>query len=133
MTEKVPSLPSPSAVLSEDRTEILISQSAPPPLAYRLTTAALEETIQRYGSVRAGMVPAVPSDWGTQEGESVEVRRNPSWVIGFEALTGDPILHIRHEGFGWLHFLIDRDDARKFGGSLTALANAPPPEAAGRA
>jgi hypothetical protein len=126
---EVPVIPAPSAVLSDDGTEILISQIEQPPRVYRMTTKVVDETIERYGSVRAGMLPPVPVNLEGHEGQAIFARRNPSWVIGYAALDGDPIIHIRHEGFGWLHFVLDRADAQKMGEALIDLAKAAPPRA----
>jgi hypothetical protein len=44
-------------------------------------------------------------------------------------MTGDALLHIRDDGFGWLHYALSRETARSLGESLIALADGPMPAA----
>ena len=46
-------------------------------------------------------------------------------------MTGDALIHVRDEWFGWLHYTFTREAAREFG--LIAFADAPDPPIAGRA
>jgi len=52
---------------------------------------------------------------------------NPAWVVEPDAMMGNALLHVRDPRYGWLHFLIPKDEARKLAGALLAQADAPPP------
>jgi hypothetical protein len=100
-------------------------------MTYSVSLDDLERMIAVYGTARAELLPAVIAQWAP--GQMVTAHRDPSWSIERDQLAGDPLLHIRHEGFGWLHFIMNRDDARRIGQSLIAFADAPSPDASGRA
>ena len=97
-----------------------------------MDTEAVEAALQMFGLARAEMLPAVPAEW--PRGQMVRgVFRDPAFDMEADQLAGDPLLHIRHQRFGWLHFIITKAEARKLGEALIAQADAPPPSAAGSA
>ncbi|HKU70053.1 MAG TPA: hypothetical protein VJQ51_04375, partial [Burkholderiales bacterium] len=56
---------------------------------------------------------------------------NPSWRIEPDSMSQGMILHIRHSGFGWLHFLFPKEECARLGGGLLAWSRkavASPPE-----
>jgi hypothetical protein len=100
------------------------------PYGVRTSTAALDETIATLGLCRTGLLPPVPATWTSQP---VEARRDPAWSLETDALAGDSLLHIRDARFGWLHYIITKEDAAKLGRALVAQAEAPAPVMIGKA
>jgi hypothetical protein len=60
-------------------------------------------------------------------GQVVGAVSNPAWVTEPDAMLGNTLLHIRDPRFGWLHYLIPKEEARKLAGLLQAQADAEPP------
>jgi hypothetical protein len=91
----------------------------------------IDQDIAALGAMRAELLPPVPETWpgGLVRG----VRRDPAWSIEGDALAGDVLVHLRHEGFNWLHFIYTRDQARRFAQAILAQLEGPLPSVHGRA
>src|SRR5580704_8069179 len=112
--------------LADDRASVEITfPTEPLPVRVRMTTAAVEANIKALGEMRSVMLPGIPERW---ERQTVNCYRDPAWAVENDRLAGDVLLHLRHERFGWLHFVIAKAEARKLGEALIAHANRDPPE-----
>lgn len=94
-------------------------------------TLALDELLHNLGVARTAMKPAVSPEWII--GQPVKCFRNPAWFIEIEQLAGDAVLHLRDDRYGWLHYVIDKEEAAKLAVFFAAVAATPTPETAGSA
>ena len=112
--------------LEDDLKSVTISFPSKPPVGLRFNTAEVDETLKNLGEFRASMQPPIPANWSLDQ--KVEAIPDPAWYTEPEMMMGNSILHIRDPRFGWLHFLLPRENARKLGELLTRQAVTPPPE-----
>jgi hypothetical protein len=111
--------------------ELLVTLPMKPAQQFTVTAAKLDELFHTLGVLRSGMIPFHSETW--ERGSEVTSLRDPTWSLENDQLAGDPLLHLRSEWFGWLHFILDKEEARKLGEALIALSNATAPPAAGSA
>lgn len=109
--------------LSEDRKTALLIAPTDPPLAMSFTAESLDGLLRSAMDMRASMTPPHPSDWPF--GKTAGAIRNPRVVSELEAKEGGSLLHLRHPGYGWLHFLLPKADAAKLADLLREQAEAP--------
>ena len=108
--------------LGNDGQSVTIRFPGQPDIEWRLSASAADTLVKRIGDLRARTKPEVASQF--QAGQKVDRGvRNPRWILEREALTGDPLLHLRDPRFGWLHYLIPVAEARRLGDGLRAQAN----------
>ena len=112
---------SPHAELSEDETRVQVSLPGTG-ATFELDAAGLDHLIDRLGALRAGMRNQHPSAWPRRG--FVDAIYNPPWYSEPELLQGNSLLHIRHPGFGWLHFSIPKPAAAKLAEFLEDQASA---------
>lgn len=98
-----------------------------------LNTAALDLYLDLFGRARAEMLPAVPEKWTLLQRVVWDCCRDPKSELEADQLTGDALLHIRDQRYGWLHYVLSKDQARELGAALIAQADAPAPASAGMA
>lgn len=67
--------------------------------------------IANLGDFRVRMWPGEPKIY--KLGQTVTVIPDPIWATEPDREHRDTLLHIRDPRFGWLHYLIPRDEARK--------------------
>jgi hypothetical protein len=79
------------------------------------------------GMFRDRMQPKIPATFPVGQGTRLEAVMNPAWSTEPEMSEGNSLLHIRHQQFGWLHFVFSRDQAAKLGAVLQRQAAAPMP------
>jgi hypothetical protein len=85
----------------------------------------LDLLIVQLGKKRASTLPPV----GLQPpamNEQVEMHPTPK-MIAAAALSGEPMLGIRHPGFGWLHFRLDEGGRQFLVQHMTRLGHIQPP------
>jgi hypothetical protein len=83
--------------------------------------AKIEQAIAELAKLRAGMEPAVTTDF--KPGQAVSnVTTTPRWQTQRERLQGLSLLHFRHPGLGWLHFAIPPREAVRLAKLLFAQA-----------
>ena len=75
------------------------------------TTEQVEQAIQQLALQRAKMKPAVPMDFA--HGQLFTGTDGPRWHTQREVPAGKSLLHFRHPGFGWLHFAVPPDEAKR--------------------
>jgi hypothetical protein len=115
----------PQCRLEDDNQTVTITFSTEPPVAMKLTTADVDNMLQNLGAYRGEMKPVVPATLAL--GEKVAAVPDPNWATELDAMMGDSLLHLRDPRFGWLHYLLSKDGARKLGDLLLKQADAPPP------
>ena len=90
-------------------------------LAYiQLPAAELQSVLQKLAQLRAEM--REPVERSAEEARSMATASDPSWSIGFMEASGSAVLALRHPGFGWLGFNLQRDRAAMLGEALQRAA-----------
>ncbi len=120
-----PSQPTVTWQLDDDRRHVTITFPTTPSVMLRWDAGTVEDTLEQLGNYRADMWPDVPSNF--QLGQQVRAISNPRWATEPTLETGETLLHIRDPRFGWLHYVIPRDEARKLSNAIQNQVNAPPP------
>lgn len=82
--------------------------------------AAVSQLIDAFGDARSKMQPEYASDVSK---DLINVVRQPTWRTTATALTPEPIVHLRDPRFGWLHYALSVESARRLGQSLVKLAD----------
>ena len=108
---------------AEDRKSVRVSlkDDAPPATDWSLTD--VEMMLKALRSLRVLLEPGVHSEFPPRQ--RAEGVIEPNWSTEPELLTGRSILHLREPGYGWLHFVLPRADARRLAAELNAHADAP--------
>jgi hypothetical protein len=115
----------PNWHLDDDRKTVTITFPTNPPVALKLDARAVDDVLNNLGAFRAAMTPEVPRDHSL--GQRVAAVPNPLWQTEPEMMLGDSLLHLRDPRFGWLDYMIPREEARKLAGFLLRQADNPPP------
>lgn len=84
-------------------------------------TNEFDAFIAALGKARENMLERPPRDFEAK-GE-VHGTIDPRWQVQKQAGTGTPVMSLRHEGFGWLHFAIPKAEAEKLGHALLLQAS----------
>jgi hypothetical protein len=109
--------------LLEDGTVALTIPTQPEETTVVLDTERVDEILKGLGKFRASMQPEVPRDW--QMGGRVIATADPIWRTEPEMLQGNSLLHLRDPGYGWLHYMIPKAEAKRLAEFLTRQADAP--------
>ena len=109
--------------LDNDYKTVTITFPTDPPVDIRLDTSQIDEHLQRLGQFRSRMKPDIAFDWAL--GQKVGAVPDPRYVTEPEVMQGNSLLHIRDPRFGWLHYILPRDEAKKLGEFLVAQAELP--------
>jgi hypothetical protein len=122
----------PNWTLEDDYRRVTLTLPTNPPVQAQFTTEAVQEMLKNLGDFRAHMEPEISKTYAM--GQVVQAIPDPAWVTEPDALLGNSLLHIRDPRFGWLHYMIPKDQARKLAELLQKQADAPPPgQQSGRA
>lgn len=97
-----------------------------PPISLKLDATEVDVLLSNLGDFRALMQPEHHRI--SPVGQTVQAIPDPMWYTQPDAMAGNPLLHIRDPRYGWLHYMIPRDEARKLAGFLQTQADAPPLE-----
>lgn len=114
----------PNWTLADDRKSVLVTFPSTPPVALKLDALEIDSMLSNLAEFRAQMADQHPKDFAL--GQKVVAVFDPLWATELDALLGDSLLHFRHPGFGWLHFLISKHEAVKLAGILQVQAEAQP-------
>jgi hypothetical protein len=109
--------------LADDRKSVLLTFPTNPPTAIKFDVAGIEDALQNLGKFRALMSPEVPKTH--EKNQKVEAIPDPAWVTGIEMMQGNSVLHIRDPRYGWLHYMLPRQEARKLAGFLQKQVDTP--------
>ena len=118
----------PNWKLEDDLQTVTVTFPSDPPQVLKLNAAGVDAVLQGLGALRAQMQPAFAP--GFPQGQQVLAVPNPSWVMEADALHGNAVLHLRDPRFGWLHYMIAKEEARRLAALLASQADAPPPSQA---
>ena len=86
----------------------------------QMPAAELQSLLQKLARLRAEM--REPVERSAEEARSMATASDPSWSIGFMEGDGSSVLAMRHPGFGWLAFNLQRDRAAMLGDALQRAA-----------
>ncbi len=113
----------PDWKLDDDLKTVTLTFDTEPRVSLKLGVDAVEDILANLGEFRGGMSPEVKRDWAG--GQKVRAVPDPRWYTEPDLMRGDSLLHIRDPRFGWLSYLLPREEARKLGQYLIEQANAP--------
>lgn len=122
----------PRFVLSDDRRSLHML-AGDPPFIWEMNAAVVDDLIEKLCFARRAMLPEIPATWPEGRREPITVQRDPAFTLDSASLTHDPILHIKHPHFGWLHLTFTKPKARELGTELIARADLELPSTAGNA
>jgi hypothetical protein len=115
----------PNWKLEDDYKTVTVTFPSVPNVALKLDAAGIEEMQKNLGTLRAAMKPEVSKTFAL--GQGVHAVPDPIWMTEPDVMLGNSLLHIRDPRFGWLHYLIPKNEARKLAEYLQNQADAPPP------
>jgi hypothetical protein len=100
-----------------ERDGIKLIYAEPPSQTSILTTKVVEQHINALAEIRGHLEPPVPQ--GLPHDQPVYVTHDPIWFLYAIPQCDEFILHLRHPGHGWLHFVLSRVNAGRL--ALTIL------------
>jgi len=83
-----------------------------------LDAGEIDGLLKNLSELRAMMQPPHPLDF-TQNAD-IDFIVDPRWQYGHDPSLGQSVLHIRDPRFGWLHYIISEDTAKKLADALTS-------------
>jgi hypothetical protein len=89
----------------------------------RLDVPGVEDLLTNLGIVRGSMLPEIPKFF--KLGQRVTAVNDPAWVTEPDT-EGNTLLHIRDPRYGWLHYLIPKEEARKLANYIQNQVSSPP-------
>ena len=110
--------------VSEDGKTASLVAPTDPPIVMSFTADSLEGLLKSAMEVRAALNPPHAVDFAF--GQTVQAVENPRVVSELDTRTGRSLLHIRHPGYGWLHFLLPKANAAKLAELLRNQVEKPP-------
>lgn len=116
----------PNWKLEDDYEHVTLTLPTNPPVEIVFTTAQIDDLLRNLGMFRGTMKPAAAESYAL--GQTVEAIPNPAWKTQPDAMLGNSLLHIRDPRFGWLHYMIPKDEARKLAGYLQSQVDLPSAE-----
>jgi hypothetical protein len=125
LAQKIDALMTAVWTISEDLKTVTLTVPGNPPIALRFTVADVDDILKNLGGLRALMKPEFPRDYAG--GQKVRCITDPIWASESDVLMGNSLLHIRDPRYGWLHYMLPKNEARKLGGYLLRLADKPAP------
>jgi hypothetical protein len=84
------------------------------------TADELAAFIHALGDLRSRMTPKIPQTLPVSDGH--EAHQNPCYQCEQDHLRSGSLLHLRDPRYGWLHFLVPKNEARKLGEVLLQQA-----------
>jgi hypothetical protein len=117
---------SPTWELENDATTVTITFATEPPTRLKLDLAAVGDFLKALWSVRTAMMPEIVRE--LPPAPRWVALRDPIWFAERGAWDGDSLLHLRDPGYGWLHYLIPRNEAAKLARILQEQVDTPPPQ-----
>jgi hypothetical protein len=115
----------PNWKLEDDHKHVTLTLPTEPPTQIVFTTETIEDILKTLGMFRGSMKPEIPKTFA--QGQLVQAVADPAWVTEADIMFGSSLLHIRDPRYGWLHYLIPKEEARKLADYLQKQADAPSP------
>jgi len=117
----------PNWKLEDDLETVTLTLPTNPPATLRLKLADIEDMLAHLGDFRELMKPPVPATYAM--GQVFDAVPNPAWVSEPELMQGNSALHIRDPRYGWLHYMLPREEAQRLASFLQKQVDAPHPAA----
>ena len=115
----------PNWKLEDDLKTVTVTFPSDPPVALQLDAAAIDDMLKSLGEFRANMLPPHAPEFAL--GQTFLSVPNPAWATEPDAMLGNSILHLRDPRFGWLHYMIPKEQAGKLADYLKVQAETPAP------
>jgi hypothetical protein len=114
---------------NQDEGTVTVTFPTVPPVALVLHTKDVEELLKHLGNFRGQMSPPVALEYDVSS-PTVQAIPGPAWYSFAESMLGQSVLAMRDPRFGWLHYLLPKEHAKKLATILNSQADqpiAPPP------
>lgn len=99
----------PHLELSKDRKTIIVSPNSNP---LSLDAPNVDALLRNLSELRARMTTKHAPKWNPAI-QKFEALYDPAWQAAPEMKGGRSVLHVRHPGFGWLHFSLPKRAAAR--------------------
>jgi hypothetical protein len=96
---------------------VTVTFQADPPFEVVLDAAEIDDLLRNLGGLRAMMEPAHLLNF-KKDGD-INFIVDPRWEYDQETMLDQPVLRIRDPRFGWLHYVITPDTAKKLAAMLS--------------
>jgi hypothetical protein len=106
----------PSWKLDDDLQTLTVTFPSDPPVVLRLNAAGVDSLLHGLGGLRMQMQPQPEPEFAA--GQQFAAVTDPSLATEVADIEGNSIIHLRDPRFGWLHYMIRKEQARKLGVSL---------------
>lgn len=106
----------PAWKLEADNKTVTAMFANDPTLTAKFTTAEIDRILKELGEIRAEMEPLVPDTFEMAEDEEPVI--DPIWETSTDQSNKAVLLHLCDPRFGWLHYALPREEAKKLGGFL---------------
>ncbi|MEM7442552.1 MAG: hypothetical protein AAF414_04370 [Pseudomonadota bacterium] len=97
------------------------------PLAHMIFDGAfLEQEIRDLARFRTNLIEPVADE--LSDDLDLEIQRSPKWEVpaAHSGPKGNVLMVLRHEGYGWTGYMLDREAAKELGAALIDATNADP-------
>jgi hypothetical protein len=115
----------PNWKLEDNQRHVTVTFPTTPPVALQLDVAGIEDILKNLGDFRSVMWPEVTKIY--RLGQMVKAIPNPIWATEPDAIEGNTLLHIRDPRYGWLHYMLPREEARKLAAYIQNQVESPRP------
>jgi hypothetical protein len=113
----------PNWKLEEDGLTVTVTFPTNPPVVLKLGAADVDSLLHGLGGLRHQMQPAPPAQFAS--GQQFVAAPYPAWSTEIDATHGNSVLHLRDPRFGWLHYMLSKEEAGRLSTALAIQADAP--------
>jgi hypothetical protein len=114
----------PNWHFDKDQGTVTLTFPTAPPVALVMKTHDVEELIRHLGDFRGQMSPPVALEYDLAA-PTIQAIPGPAWYSFAEPMQGQSVFAVRDPRFGWLHYLMPKDHAKKLAVILEAQSNLP--------
>ena len=107
--------------LEDDLKTVTVTFPSDPPMTLKLDAAGVDLLLHGLGGLRTLMQPQPAPEFAT--GQEFVAVPDPSFSTETDGLHGNSVIHLRDPRFGWLHYMIPKEHARKLAVSLAMQAD----------
>ena len=101
----------PDWTLNDDGETVTVYFPTAPSATFRMDAREIDSLVKDLGYLRGALEPTVPSEPPVDP--MVLALDNPTWRISSEVMEGNTLLRMRDPRYGWLDYLIPREEARR--------------------
>lgn len=113
----------PNLRLEDDLQTVTVTFPSDPPVVLKLSTDDVDSLLHALGGLRVEMQPAPPVEF--PRGQQFVAAPYPAWATEIDALHGNSVLRLRDPRFGWLHYMLSKEQAGKMSIALALQADSP--------